>query len=225
MTQASCPLCSSQGNEFYRLEKKKRFFYSCSNCSLIFQSRETCLSEEDEKARYEQHENTLENAGYRQWLESFIQDAFLPWYKEGNILDFGSGPSPALTELLKEQSYPVFSYDPYFSPVWPADHPYHMFLVCEVLEHIKDPLKEFRKLYDQAAEDGILSLKTQFLPNFERESFRGWWYKEDPTHICFYSPRSLKVLGELSGWNLIFHDQKSLAIYKKTTSPEGSRKS
>ncbi|MBF9015699.1 MULTISPECIES: class I SAM-dependent methyltransferase [unclassified Oceanispirochaeta] len=226
MPDEICPVCSGGGKFFYKTGKKgrsesevKRFFFLCPSCSLVFQSILSLPRPDEELARYELHRNDKEDEGYRNWLGSFIKSSVVPWYHEGNILDFGSGPRPVLTELLESEGYPVFSYDPFFAPRWPDpdEGPFSLILLCEVLEHIHDPLKEFKRLNDLAADGAVLSLKTQFLPSVDSVDFKGWWYKEDPTHIRFYNSESLRVLGAQSGWDLVREDGKSLAVYKKSS--------
>lgn len=197
---------------------RERFFYLCPSCSLVFQTEESLPLPVEERTRYELHINDKEDEGYHNWLSSFIKSSVTPWYHEGRILDFGSGPQPVLSDLLKTKGYPVFSYDPYFAPRWPEENEasFSLILLCEVLEHIHDPVKEFKRLRSIAAEGAILSLKTQFLPSLRSDDFKGWWYKEDTTHIRFFNPESLKVLGEISGWDLMNQDGKSLAVYKKS---------
>lgn len=216
MDDEICPICSAGGNFFYKIMKKSRTFFLCPSCNLVFQTVESLPGADEELARYELHRNDEEDEGYRKWLGSFIKSSVIPWYNDGSILDFGSGPRPVLSEILESEGYPVFSYDPFFAPRWPDEGNFSLILLCEVLEHIHDPLKEFRRLGSVAADGAILSLKTQFLPSSNSDDFKGWWYKEDTTHIRFYSPESLKVLGEKSGWDLMNQDGKSLAIYKKS---------
>jgi hypothetical protein len=208
--------------------QKQRDFLICPECSLLYQDARSLPSPLEEQSRYELHRNDPEDKGYIKWLQSFILSSVTPWYKGGRILDFGSGPRCVLSDLLKEKGFPVVSYDPFFAPQWPKEKDFSLILLCEVLEHINDPVYAFRRLHSLASKGSLLSLKTQFLTTDPLDpesvtSFKKWWYKEDPTHIRFYNPRSLKILGEQSGWELISQDGTSLAVYKKTASPEGSR--
>lgn len=217
-------MCGEKGASFFNLPRKHREFHVCSYCTLVYQEKSTLPTREEERDRYEKHNNDPKDEGYRNWLQSFVVSSVLPWYRSGSVLDFGSGPRPVLSEMLSQQGYPVVPYDPYFAASWPLEKEFTLILLCEVLEHINDPVPVFRKLRSLAADDGILSLKTQFLPGPEESQFKGWWYKDDPTHIRFYNPSSLKVLGEKSGWELISGDDKSLGVFQKKRLPEGSRR-
>ncbi len=211
----SCPVCGSEGGYFLDYEAKGRRFLLCPVCSLVYQEDSTLPDADSEKKRYEQHRNNPDDAGYVQWLQSFIDKAVMPWYEGGRVLDFGSGPTPVLTHMLERLGMDVTSYDPYFFPLWPDRHDYSLILLCEVLEHIHNPVKAFMDLYELASENGVISVRTQFLPSPEPAAFRNWWYKEDPTHIRFYNTDSLDILAGLSGWTLIGHDSSSLAFFKK----------
>ncbi|MDC7235538.1 MAG: class I SAM-dependent methyltransferase [Spirochaetales bacterium] len=190
----------------------------------MFQTTDTLPASEEEKARYELHQNDDTDEGYVRWLTSFINSSVIPWYKQGSVLDFGSGPQAVLTDLLRDRDYPVYSYDPYFSDRWPEEgEPFSLILMCEVLEHVNDPAEVFRRLFSVSAEGAVISLKTAFLPSSGQVGdFKGWWYRQDITHIRFYNPQSLKVLGENSGWKLIRQDGKSLAVYEKSSPHKGA---
>jgi hypothetical protein len=213
MKGSLCPLCGSRGEPFSHHRKQSRSFSLCASCGLVFQDG-GLPTQEEERSRYELHNNSPDDPGYRKWLESFVRKAVVPRYSSGRILDFGSGPRPVLSEILEEKGYPVSSYDPFFSPCWPEDGPFSLILLCEVLEHVYEPVQAFRSLAAAAAADARLAVRTEFLPSSDPEVFAPWWYKEDITHVRFYSPSSLRILGERSGWLLEEDDGSSLAVFR-----------
>ncbi len=213
VSMSLCPLCRSQAERFFIHKKQKRRFSRCLNCELVFQDGDL-LSAEEERSRYELHNNSPDDEGYKGWLESFIRQAVIPYYRSGRILDFGSGPRPVLSDILMEKGYPVLSYDPFFSPSWPEGESCSLILLCEVLEHIFDPVKAFRLLSRIAAPDARLAVRTEFLSLPTSESFGKWWYKEDMTHVRFYNESSLRKLAEKSGWELVHQDGRSLAVFR-----------
>ncbi len=176
---------------------------------------------EEEKARYENHHNDPSQEGYRKWLEGFARKAMAFWDGRGTVLDFGSGPRPVLADLLREQGHEVFHYDPFFSSRWPAEgEPFHLLLLCEVLEHVTRPVESLKMLGEKSVQGSLLALQSLFLPREEEagrsEAFARWWYRQDITHIRFYNPASLKVLGEASGWRLVKEDGSSFALFEKS---------
>lgn len=91
----------------------------CTECGGYFLLPEFRLTPDEQKKRYLKHNNTMQNEGYVDFLQSFI-DPVLEFYKEAEhpadsgklsvnnsdniltrILDYGSGPEPVLVELLE----------------------------------------------------------------------------------------------------------------------------
>ena len=214
----TCPLCRSLSHPYFALEKQSRFFHICPNCCLVFQ--ENLPAEKEEKARYDLHRNDGEDPGYLSWLTRFIERGIAPWYEGGDILDFGSGPEPVLTELLRTRGWQVVPYDKYFAPQWPREGAFGMIVLSEVLEHLADPVGELKRICTLASENALLTLQTSFIKSTNPSWFSSWWYKEDLTHIRFYSVSSLDALGRKSGWKLIYQDGLSLACFRKDTTPD-----
>lgn len=212
----NCPLCSSRSDFFYHSSKQNRTFYLCPDCSLVFQENSSLPDKSEEKARYDLHHNSEKDPGYISWLERFISQGMDPWFSGGTVLDFGSGPRPVLTEILKRKGLDVCSYDKYFAPHWPTGRNFTFIILSEVLEHLADPVAEFRKIATLAEKDARIVLQSAFLRIIEKNWFASWWYKEDITHIRFYSAVSLRMLGIKSGWTLEYQDGRSLAVYKKS---------
>jgi hypothetical protein len=47
------------------------------------------------------------------------------------------------------------------------------------------------------APGGILGVMTMFHPG--EGSFADWWYRRDPTHVCFYNEATMRWIGERYG--------------------------
>ena len=210
-----CPVCAKQGELFLYLKKKKRRFMLCPICRLVFQTSESLPSSRVEQSRYNQHRNDGDDPGYTGWLERFLLKGFYPWYEGGTVLDFGSGPAPILTNLLTDKGVETVSYDKYYQPLWPKNQIFSFVILSEVLEHLKDPVKEFKKIASLCNPGTRLVLQTAFRKDNSFEWFKAWWYKEDITHIRFYNAESLQALGEQSGWSLIYQDGSSIGCFQK----------
>ena len=97
-----CPLRSSQDLEDFSGDTH-RTYYRCQNCALIFVDHAHLLSTEDEKARYELHQNSLRDAGYRAVLARLTTPlARCLGNPPLNGLDFGCGPGPVLPLMMEE---------------------------------------------------------------------------------------------------------------------------
>lgn len=210
---------------------KRRSFYCCSLCGFVWADPVFYLSSEEEEKRYGLHENSRENAGYVHFLSEIVDQGLQYWYsnhrsqvyhQEGAlgdtktaplVLDWGAGPNPLASELLRERGCTVYSYDPLFGPPLPPEEQRFDIIFCiEVAEHFKDPLKDFSAMARYLKCGGLLIIHTNKIPHEVfagqaplggtcslREFFIPWWYKEDPTHVSFYSDQSLEVAALCSG--------------------------
>ena len=216
----NCPLCDTPTE--YSISTKKRSFYACSSCGLLWADPSGYLDRESEKARYNLHENSRENEGYVRFIEAILETGLKHWqvlnnmdgYTDGGldsrplILDWGSGPEPLASELLRERGFRIHSYDPLFGPSLTSEDQLFDIIFCiEVAEHFKHPLDDFDAMARRLKVGGLLLVHTHtipadvFTPTGEalRDFFIPWWYKEDPTHVAFYSEPSLQVLASCGG--------------------------
>ena len=109
-------------------------------------------------------------------------------------LDFGSGPGPTLSLMFEERGHRVAIYDPYYAPDELAlDDDYDFITSTEVVEHLAAPGRELDRLWALLRPGGYLGLMTKQVT--DRESFGRWHYKDDPTHISFFSNHSFQYLG------------------------------
>lgn len=201
-----CPLCGSSmadsGEEWLRLEAA--CYYHCTQCDLVFLEPQQRPDAERERSRYLEHHNSPDDPRYCAYLWGFAEEALRPYVKPpARVLDFGSGPEPVYAEVLQDMGYTVDIFDPLFAPEmgWEGRR-YAAVTAVEVAEHLFEPLFEFRRLLGVLQPGGYLVLRT-LLHYCDRERFRGWWYRQDPTHVCFYSARSFQVLADLLGMELV----------------------
>ena len=207
-----CILCNHPDTKiFYREDKKK--YYKCPKCSLIFLDNKNYLSSKDERIRYEQHQNFVDDEKYIQ----FLSKLFIPLkeklsnHKEG--LDFGCGPGPALAKMFNDAGYIMDIYDPYFFPNETIfSKPYDFISCTEVLEHVFNPEKVIFDLNKILKKDGWLGIMTNFYD--ENIDFASWYYRIDPTHVAFYSKETLTNIASNMSWTLEFPD-KNIVLFKK----------
>jgi SAM-dependent methyltransferase len=120
-------------------------------------------------------------------------ELFLPvrqYLKAGDHgLDFGSGPNPVLAQMFREEGFDMQIFDPFYScNPEPLSGVYDFITASEVFEHLRDPLYELERLCRILKPGGILCIMTGMLPGPGAEEFREWFYKNDKTHLCFFSP-------------------------------------
>jgi 2-polyprenyl-3-methyl-5-hydroxy-6-metoxy-1,4-benzoquinol methylase len=118
-------------------------------------------------------------------------------------LDFGCGPGPALSEMMKEAGYDMEVYDPfYFNNPVVLDKKYDFITSTEVVEHLQNPGEVFSGLFNMLKPGSYLGLMTKLVLNFE--AFKNWHYIHDLTHICFYSPETFHHLADIYSAELEF---------------------
>lgn len=193
----ACPFCRSvKAASFSR--DSYRDYYQCPVCGLVFVPPAQFLSLSDEKKRYDLHRNSLDDAGYR----AFLNRLFLPLQERlspgSSGLDFGSGPEPALARMFTEAGHSVTLFDQFYAPAPAAlERRYDFIIACEVVEHLREPAVELDRLWGCLDEGGWLGIMTK--PAAEREAFSSWYYKNDRTHICFFSSQTFSWLARQ--WN------------------------
>ncbi len=207
----TCQICG--GVTSYFTTTRSGSYHHCAICDFIFADRAELLPSTVERARYEQHDNSLDNEGYVRRFETFIAAAIEPFTAaQARALDYGCGPGPVLQTLLQRQGYEVDVYDPYFAPERP-DQQFDLITCTEVLEHAYRP-KEIWADFDRMLHPGgHLAVMTLFHPGVDR--FDEWWYKTDDTHVCFYSLKTLHWISRHTCFELIYHDERQTAVFRK----------
>jgi SAM-dependent methyltransferase len=205
MEEINCPLCSNSGEVFHR--DKKRIYHICPECDLVFIPPCYQLSPAQEKSRYLEHENDPGDTGYRDFLRPVAEKVLGDFSPPARGLDFGCGTGSPLPEMLKKKGLDMDVFDPFFAPQQNVFEKKYDFITCtEVLEHLRNPLQEMKRLFSILAPGGNLYVKTE-LRTRER-SFARWHYIRDPTHICFFSRDALRRLAALAGGKVEFGEKK-----------------
>lgn len=95
--------------------------------------------------------------------------------------------------MLEEQGAKVELYDLYYFPEKAVlAQQYDFVTATEVVEHLREPASELERIWDCVKPGGILGIMTRLVRN--REAFSCWHYKNDPTHIQFFSLPTLRYL-------------------------------
>lgn len=209
--ELQCPICSSLTEEKTIL-KNGRVFYHCSNCGFSGLDPAFFLSASEEKSRYDLHENSINDPGYVAMFEKFINFAITP-YKVKTILDYGSGPGPVLAELLSRKNYDVSIYDPFYADSNFADFSFDMVCSTEVFEHFNKPMEEIGKIVKLVKPGGYIAIMTRFRPAIDK--FKSWFYKDDTTHVSFYSPKTFEFIAKQFSLEIIEHDSFQTILLKK----------
>jgi 2-polyprenyl-3-methyl-5-hydroxy-6-metoxy-1,4-benzoquinol methylase len=207
----SCPLCQSLTNTIFFQDH--RDYFHCSECTLVFVPKHQFISSTKEKYLYDQHQNNPNDQGYRQFLKRLYQPIIdhLPMGSEG--LDFGSGPGPTLAIMFAESGYPVKNYDIFYAPdTQLLQQSYDFISASEVVEHLHQPKQELERLWTALKVGGYLGIMTKRV--LSQQAFAQWHYKNDLTHVCFFSLTTFQWLANYWKADLIISG-KDVVLFKK----------
>jgi len=195
-----CLLCGSSETDRF-LEDKHRVYRRCGNCALVFVTPDFHVSAADEKARYDEHNNDLRDDSYRAFLDRITIPIQRRFDSGSKGLDFGCGPVPLLAEILAEKGFEMEVFDPiYADHSVPLQKRFDFVVSTEVVEHLRRPLDVLKRMFSLVEHDGILAVMTR--PYDDVPDFANWHYKNDRTHICFYSSQTFEWLASEFGVSL-----------------------
>ncbi len=210
----NCLICDSICSSFEDA-KEGIVYYECDSCTLIMKSKENLSSFVEQKKRYDLHQNSSDSIGYRDYFQRFI-DFVLPLkHYPQNGLDFGCGKSTLLADMLTQNSIPTDFYDPIYHPnkIYKSNS-YDLILSIEVFEHLHNPKEVFSILIEHLNIDGYIAIQTAFRPD-TKEEFLKWYYRLDPTHVIFFSYKSLDILASKYGMRVIRDDRKQMVLMER----------
>ncbi len=189
-----CPICESDRINKFSKDKQREYFI-CSQCNLIYVPDKYFISEKEEKARYDLHNNNFENKGYVKFLERLLTPMNKILSPKSNGLNYGSGPEPVLSIMFEKQGHNMTNYDPFYTKkIENCSNRFDFITLTEVVEHFYYPKKEFEKIQSLLKPGGIIGIMTKLTDNVN--NFSKWYYKNDKTHVCFYSKETFKFIAK-----------------------------
>jgi SAM-dependent methyltransferase len=199
----SCPLCESAPAPELCRDRRRRYF-QCAACALIFADPAARPTHAEERAVYDLHQNNPADPDYRRFLNRLAKPLTRRLAKKGlRGLDFGSGPGPTLSAMLEETGYKMSIYDPLYAPDASVLERRYDFVTCtEAIEHFHTPAREWRRLLGLVKPGGWLGIMTRLVP--QRGDFADWYYKNDPTHVSFFSRETFRHLARRDCLNCEF---------------------
>lgn len=194
LTAGACPLCFSAQSDFFHRDRQREYF-RCRRCALVFVPCAYHLSAAEEKGYYDLHQNSPDDAGYLTFLERLSKPLLQQLKPASRGLDFGCGPGPTLSLVLAEAGHRVDLYDPFYAPDEGVfSRQYDFISSSEVLEHLRAPGVELNRLWSLLKPGGVLAIMTKRV--IDEVAFARWHYKNDPTHIVFFSEKTFNWLGK-----------------------------
>ncbi len=205
----SCRVCAADTCTLFREIGRLRY-WRCGACAATLLDEAQLPTRSDERVRYESHKNDVNDARYRTFLARLATPLLERLAPLQHGLDFGCGPAPALALMLREAGHEMDTWDPFFhSDALALDRTYDFITCTETAEHFHHPREEFDRLHTLLRPGGVLALMTTFQTDDAR--FDQWEYRRDPTHVTFYTERTMRVIAAQRQWaceipapNLVF---------------------
>ncbi|MCI0505054.1 MAG: class I SAM-dependent methyltransferase [Gammaproteobacteria bacterium] len=210
-------MCGSRHvSAFYRESGKRnieRDYLLCQQCALVFVPACQFISAAQEKTHYDLHQNNPADQNYRRFLSQLLTPMQEKLHPGACGLDFGCGPGPTLSLMFEELGYRMNIYDYFYANNEHAlQQTYDFITATETVEHLHYPKTEMEKLWGLLKPGGHLGIMTNLLNN--REAFKDWYYKNDPTHVCFFSKATFHWLAaswhakiEFAGNNVVLFEK------------------
>lgn len=208
-----CPICASSSLTEIRCTNPDGIFYDCFDCGCLFRDPATFVDWSEEKNRYLNHENSVDDPGYVQYGKKLTD--FLETYpKDLKILDFGCGAAELIKAIVGHQ-HQVSSYDPHFYPDQSVLlNKYDVVIASEVAEHFTNPAQSWRQISQLLKKtSSLLIVRTQpFLDHFDLQS---WYYRRDPTHVVFYRIKTLDYISSKFDLGLMSMKDSNIFLFVK----------
>ncbi|MEN0059177.1 MAG: class I SAM-dependent methyltransferase [Bdellovibrio sp.] len=197
----NCLLCqSSQTHSFIVQKKPEKNYFICQNCDVIAMHPSQRLSAFEERQRYDLHREAA-GEGHRAFLSPLLQSlneilqTTQSATKPLTALDYGCGPSAILSQLMQQEGLQTSHYDPFYFPDTSVlERTYHVVTATEVWEHFYNPAQSISVMIHLLRPRGLLGIMTS--AHKGEAAFHDWHYRRDPTHVTFYSERTMKWLAE-----------------------------
>ncbi len=211
-----CPLCLSKEAKLFYVHKKAGEYFHCEQCDLRFLAAEFYADTTLEKQVYLQHTNEMDNPYYLDFISPVVAVSKKHILPQQVGLDYGCGYSPLLAKMLNDDGYNVKHYDPmFFADPMVLKNTYDYVICTEVVEHFKGAGEELSKLLSLLKPGGILIVMT-LLYNTDIE-FAHWHYRRDPTHVSFFTTKTISYICKKWDLKAVHSDDKRLFVFKKIT--------
>lgn len=206
----TCPLCQSPKTDRL-LQIENKLYWHCMRCDLRFLDADFYLTRADEEARYRHHENDVHDVGYQKYAEPLINSLKCRLNSFSLGLDYGCGAGSVAGHLLNCLTSPIALYDPVFHPHSAVlDQRYDFVIASEVVEHFHEPGREMAHLRQLLRPKGFLAVMTKLYG--QEIDFANWYYRKDPTHVCFYSRETMQWIATFYNYCAVEFDADRVTI-------------
>ena len=196
-----CPNCYSVEVDLFHQDGERhprRNYWRCRHCDLTFVPSKFHLSVTAEKAEYDLHQNSPSDAGYRKFLSRISERILNVVHNDSHGLDFGCGPGPTLFKLFEGAGHRMSVYDQFYALDRSVlSRQYDFVTATEVIEHFRRPDESLNQMWNCLRPGGVLGIMTKQV--LGKQEFVNWHYKNDLTHVSFFSRKTFEWLANAWG--------------------------
>ena len=224
-----CPLCK-QDNTKPVLIKHGLTVVQCANCSFVYvnprlkneQLNSIYLHNYFKNKKYGYVGYELQEVLRKKNFERWLEDAgdHIPKNKIIRSLDVGCAAGYCLDVMkekvwdvegieLEEEMHTVLNRTGYNVSKtrledFETEKKYSVITLFDVLEHIPDPDKVFKKLYSLLEADGVIIIVTPDHKSFQRKFFQKKWFQYKPIeHIQYFTRHTINIFAERNGLQMV----------------------
>lgn len=174
-------------------------YHDCTVCLALVMDAASVPGPEDELRHYHTHHNDVHDPRYRRFTSPITGHVLTHFTAQHTGLDYGCGPGPVISTVLREHGYRIVQYDPFFcSSQQPFNETYDYIVCCEVIEHFHRPAEEFARLRSMLRPGGHLICMSSLY--HEGIDFATWRYRRDPTHVLILREGTVGYITEHFGF-------------------------
>lgn len=209
-----CPLCQTPAAHLHYQDKKRSFFL-CDCCGLVFADPNSFLPPQIAKQRYGRPQQQSKLRQLDGFIEMLLQQLTAVSSQPLCGLNYGRLLSATALSRVTAAGYQIRQYDPFFAPERQWLHQTYDFICSyRVFEHFQAPAREWRQLVQLLNPGAWLAISTPLLKS--SDAFAKWHLKHNPTHVSFYQPRTFAYLAEMAGLTLLFADGDFVLMQKSS---------
>ncbi|QSX30187.1 methyltransferase domain-containing protein [Shewanella cyperi] len=212
----ACPLCHHREAAFFHQDKKRSYF-RCPRCELVFADVGSHLPPEAIRRRYGREPGGIKQKQLSQFLLPLLgelsktTDARLQGLNYGRLLDASS------LAIIEAAGHSLNQFDVYLAPRHDLLRCQYDFVSCfRVFEHFINPGREWELLVRLLKPGAFLAINTRLLQR--EDNFAKWHHKNNLAHVSFCSRATFEYLAAASGLGLLFAGNDLILMQKASGS-------
>ncbi|MBV7316109.1 methyltransferase domain-containing protein [Shewanella sp. NIFS-20-20] len=212
----SCPLCQYLPCSLF-YQDKKRSYFRCARCALIFADSRSQLPPQALKQRFSQPTPSEKQRQLANFVLPLLDQLHQLTASQLHGLNYGRILDEASQQQIIAQGHSLQQYDPFLAPNHQALRQSYDFICCyRVLEHFRNPQREWALLCRLLKTGGWLAISTRMLS--DDADFGKWHYKNNLAHVAFFHAQTFSYLAEHSGFTLLFAADDFILMQKTSES-------